>query len=205
MAHDREPLRPNEPVIHQKDRLGWPLIALLAAGAMLVVMFALFPRAPKMAAPAPRAESPDQPNSGQLQLSDLNMTVSPARAGMVSVKLAGRIQNVGQEAVNGATLEATFQDTKGGVALQQAQPIARVELKGQSEKDVALKEQPLKTNDQAAFEAEFTGVPESWNKQVPQVRIVDVSSNAPPQPIATDLEGTGKPSPVTPKRSRRGR
>jgi len=210
MADSREPRDPKEPVVHppvvhHKDRLGWPLVALIAAAIMLIVIFALAPSSPKQAAPAPRAEAPDQPDSGQLQLSDLNMTLSPPRAGLVSVKIVGRVQNAGQVAVNGATLEATFLDGSGGVALQQAQPIARVKLEGQAEKDVALKEHPLKTNDKAAFEVEFTGVPADWDQKMPQLRIADVASDAPPQPIATNMEGTAKPSPVTPKRSRRSR
>lgn len=205
MADDREPVRSNEPVIHKKDRLAWPLVALLAGMAMLIVIFAIAPWSPKQAAPAPRAEAPDQPSAGQLQLSDLQMSVSPPQADRVSVKLVGRMQNVGQDTVSGATLEATFLDGSGQVALQQAQPVERVKLEGQAEKDVALKEQPLKTNDRAAFEVEFTGVPANWNKQLPQLRIVDVTSNAPPQPIATNVEGTGKPSPVTAKRRRSGR
>ena len=208
--HEHGPDEPRtEPVVHKKQWTGWPLLALIAAAILLVVIFVVFPSAPKMAAPAPGAQVPDQPGGDQLQLTNLKMTTSPPRDNEVAVKLVGNIQNVGGPAVNGATVEATFMDSTGHVAIQQTQPIERITAQGHSGKEVELKEQPLKPNDVGAFEVEFTGVPANWNKQMPEVRLVDVSTNAPPQPEAANADQGGneasKPSPEQPKSSRRSR
>ena len=207
--HDHEAGEPR-PVVHKKDFMGWPLLALVAAAVLLIIIFAVFPTAPKMAAPAPGAQVPDQPGGNQLQLTNLRMTESPARAGEVSVKLAGNIQNVGGSAVNGASMEATFMDGSGHVAMQQAQPIERITPQGDSAKELALKDQPLKPNDVGAFDVTFIGIPANWNKQMPGVRIVDVNTNGAAQPVAQNGEtasATGseaaKPSPNTPKTKRR--
>ena len=213
---DQDPsARGGEPVIHKKDRMAWPLLALIVAAVLLIVIFALFPSAPKVAAPSSGAEVPQQPGGGdQLQIGNLKMTVSPPAGDMVAVKLAGTIQNVGGPKVNGATVEATFMDNTGHAAVQQTQPIQRMTLQGHSDRTVALKDQPLKPNDTGAFEVTFTGVPQNWNNQLPQLRIVDVSTTAPPLPEATgpqnpasNTAGAGsesaKPTPATPKRSKR--
>ncbi len=206
--------RNGEPVVHKKDRMAWPLLALIAAAVLLIVIFALFPSSPKVAAPAPNATVPDQPGGGdQLQLSNLKMTESQPTGNMVSVKIAGTIQNVGGPKVNGATVEATFLDSSGHSVVDLTEPIQRITLQGHSDKAVALKDQPLKPNDTGAFEVTFTGVPQTWNNQMPQVRIVDVSTTAPPLPESTgpmnpasNTEGAGnesaKPTPSQPKRSK---
>lgn len=206
---DQDPaLRDREPVVHRKDRMAWPLLALVVAAVLLIVIFALFPTSPKVAAPAPRAEVPQQPGGDQLQISNLKMTASPPTGGMVSVRLAGTIQNVGGPKVNGATIEATFLDNSAHVAVQQTQPIERLTPQGNTGKAVALKDAPLKPNDTGAFEVTFTGVPQSWNNQLPEVRIVDVATTAPPLPESSGptAANTGaasesaKPTPMTPKR-----
>jgi hypothetical protein len=191
-----------EPVVHRKQWTGWPLLALIGAAVLLIVIYVVFPSAPKMAAPAPGAQVPDQPGGNQLQLTNLRMTVSPPREREVSVKLNGNIRNVGGPAVEGATIEASFMDKTGHVAIQQAQPLERIAAQGHSGKEVELKEQPLKPNDVGAFEVEFTGILANWNQQMPEVRIVDVETNAPPQPEAANNE-TSKPSPAEPKYARR--
>jgi hypothetical protein len=209
---DQDPsVRGGEPVVHKKDRMAWPLLALIVAAVLLIVIFALFPSSPKVAAPNPRAEVPQQPGGGdQLQISNLKMTVSQPIGNMVSVKVAGTIQNVGGPKVNGATVEATFMDNTGHAAIDQTQPIERITPQGRSGKDVALKDAPLKPNDTGAFEVTFTGVPQNWNKEMPQIRIVDVATTAPPLPEssgpmnpASNTEGAGsesaKPTPSTPK------
>jgi hypothetical protein len=203
-----------EPVIHKKDRMAWPLVALVAAVVLLVVIFAVMPTAPKVAAPAPGAEAPAQPNAGQLQLTNVKITPSPASGGgTLSVRLAAQLQNVGGPAVTGATVEATFNDDKGAAVFSQAQPIEKVAMEGHSDKEVAFKDSPLKPNDMATFEVEFTGVPATWNKRPPALRIVDVETNAPAQPVAqndaapaigTATGDSSKPSPVTPKRGHKG-
>ena len=212
---DQDPsVRSGEPVIHKKDRMAWPLVALIAAAVLLIVIFALFPSSPKLATPAPNATIPQQPGGGdQLQLGDLKMTVSQPTGNMVSVKVAGTIQNVGGPKVNGATVEATFMDNTGHSVIDLTQPIQRITPQGHSEKEVVLKDAPLKPNDTAAFEVTFPGVPQTWNNQMPEVRIVDVSTTAPPLPESSgpanpspNAAGAGnasaKPTPATPKRGK---
>lgn len=212
---DQDPsVRGGEPVVHKKDRMAWPLLALIAAAVLLIVIFALFPSSPKVAAPAPNATVPDQPGGGdQLQLSNLKMTESVPTGNMLSVKIAGTIQNVGGPKVNGATVEATFLDNSGHSVIALTEPIQRITPQGHSDKAVVLKDAPLKPNDTAAFEVTFPSVPQKWNKEMPQVRIVDVATTAPPLPESTgpmnpasNTEGAGnettKPTPATPKRHR---
>lgn len=207
----------NHPVVQPKGRFGWPLLVLSAAAVLLIVIFAIIPTAPKMAAPAPRAETPAHPNPDQLRLSNLKATPSPARGGQVAVKLAGQLQNAGSAAVSGATVEATFSNGEGQRAFTQAQPIERIMLQGNAKKGTAFADHPLNPNDIAAFEVDFSGVPDTWDKKMPELRIVDLQTDAKPQPIATlenpatppastgAVPDSGKPSPVTPKRNRKGR
>ncbi|MBI2677989.1 MAG: hypothetical protein HYX28_04355 [Candidatus Koribacter versatilis] len=217
----REPVI-HPPVVHRKGHFGWPLLALFAAAVLLVVIFVVIPTAPKVAAPAPRTETPAQPSADQFRLSRLKVMPSPARGEQVAVKLAGQLRNAGNSAVTGATVEATFSNGEGQRVFTQAQPIERITLQGNAEKKyTAFADSPLQPNDVAAFEVEFSGVPNTWDKKTPELRIVDVQTVVPtdakPQPIAT-LENpvapaastdatpdSGKPSPVTPKRNRKGR
>src|SRR5204862_314225 len=83
-------------------------LALIGAAVILVVIFGVLPTAPKLPAPARRAEAPPDPESDQLQLSGVTLTPSPVRDGKLSVRLAAQLQNLGGAAVTGATLEAAF-------------------------------------------------------------------------------------------------
>ncbi len=198
-------------MIHKKDRMAWPLVALVAAAVILIVIFAVFPTAPKVASPANGRETPAQPNADQLRVSNVNVTPSPARGDRVAVKLAAQLQNAGNAAITGATVEASFSDDKGNTVFTQTQPIERITPQGSAEKETAFADKPLKPNDTAVFEVEFTGVPTTWNKRPPALRIVDVETNSKPQPIAesdtapavgADAADASKPSPATPKRTR---
>lgn len=197
---DRAP----EPVVRNKDRFVWPVVALIGAAVMLVVIFLLFPTAPKVASPAPPGQAVAQPEGDILQLSDLKVQPSPPRDGTRTVKLTGRIQNVGGPEVTGATLEARFMSKGAGTALVQAQPVSRVRAEGAAEKDVSLADHPLKSGNAAVFEAEFVGVPDDWDGQLPELRIVAIDSPAKPAGLEAGEPGEdeGKPSPGVEKKRR---
>jgi len=157
--------------VEKKAGFPWPLITLIVAAVLLVVIIGVVPRAPKKAVAPTAAEVPAQPTGNQLQFSDIQL--SPAPVGGAAY-LAGRITNIGDKAVTGVLVEATFRDSGGKVLQQVQRPIEGLTQEGQPED---LTKAPIKTNQGRRFRVSFDRLPQGWNRQLPDLRVVTVTAS----------------------------
>jgi hypothetical protein len=215
------PLHESQPPSKLKSMAPWPLVAIIVAALLLIVVLYQAPRSPKKAEGPAAGQVPEQPNAGQLQVSDVKATASPAGAGAVVV--SGRLTNTGQRPVGGVMIDAIFNDAQGNDVFRDTQPASAVAAQSKAgAKPVDMQSQPIAPGKAQDFRVEFAGVPENWNKQLPELRIVHVtlldgessgsalsqgaggkSSQTPAGDV--NANGNSKPSPgklATPKKKR---
>jgi hypothetical protein len=143
---------------------------------MIALVIWYMPRTPAGTAAPSNSQIVPQPFGDQLQLKDLTITESPASAGTstANVRLEGKIFNAGQTTVNEVEVQGIFLDSQGRQAHSETEPLMMLVPQGNSLKETAFADAPLANNRTAPFSVTFTAVPNSWNKQVPQLRIIHV-------------------------------
>jgi hypothetical protein len=159
----------------EKRRPSWtPWLALLAGIAILAAIFYFMPRAPKQTPAATNGLTPNQPTGAQLQLSQLKLSpVGPDG----SINVDGLVFNNGNNPVIAIETEATFRDTSGQIIGRVPAAMLAVDANGGPTK--AFADDPIKPQASRPFRLQFHNVPASWNHQVPELRITDVSSTTP--------------------------
>lgn len=156
----------------EKRRPSWvPWLALLAGVAILAIIIAYMPRAPKQTPPPANATVPTQATGAQIQLSDLKLSPMGPDG---TLNLDGMIFNNGNNPVIAITAEAIFRDNNGQVIKRIGSPMLEVEQNAGATKPFA--DDPIKPQARRPFRMEFANIPQNWNHQVPELRITDVSS-----------------------------
>jgi hypothetical protein len=156
----------------EKRRPSWvPWLALLAGVAILAIIIAYMPRAPKQTPAPTNGTVPTQATGAQLQVSDLR--VSPIGPDG-TLNLDGMVFNNGNNPVLAITTEAIFRDNNGQVIQRISGPMLGVDQNGGATK--AFADDPIKPQARRPFRLQFANVPQNWNHQVPELRITDVSA-----------------------------
>ncbi|MBS1814793.1 MAG: DUF2393 family protein [Acidobacteria bacterium] len=104
-----------------------------------------------------------------------NVTMSEAEAVRISAKslyVDGTLENKGDKTLTGVSVQAVFHGADGGVVFAETTPLRLVR---QREPYVDLQEisaAPIAPGQLREFRLIFEGVPESWNGQPPEIRVV---------------------------------
>lgn len=98
-----------------------------------------------------------------LNLSDVTMKATDSFAGQTVTEIEGRIRNAGDRPVKSAELYCIFYDSYGQLVRRERVPIVR-DLSG-----------GLAPGQTRAFRLPFDDIPESWNKQMPQLVIASIT------------------------------
>src|SRR3982751_1465930 len=101
--------------VPRKKQFPWPVVALIAAGLLLLAIVAKMPTTPKKVQPPSAAQIPPQPTAGQVQLSSVQLAPSPVGGALnVQANFKGANgQNVGAEVTKAQIVSkdnATAQD-----------------------------------------------------------------------------------------------
>lgn len=114
------------------------------------------PAPPQVAALTPEAKAYVR----NLDLSDVTMKATDSYAGQTVIEIEGKIKNAGDHPVNTVEVYCIFYDTYRQMVRRVRVPIVRNGLA------------PGQTR---PFRLPFDDVPESWNKQMPQLVIASVT------------------------------
>ena len=119
---EHRPFPPNATQPPQ-SRFPWPLIALIIAGALLVVTLWLSPSMNK----ASTRELNMASQTGQLRLSSISLAPQEAN-NQANVDVYGEVSNAGGQPVTSAIISAVFKDKNGDPIVTQQKPMERVDL-----------------------------------------------------------------------------
>ena len=157
----------------QESASRWKPLAIGAAILVLVVAdIAWYGRkSGERAAPAP-----SNPYIANLVISDLTMHAAENFVGATVTYLDGRLTNKGDRTVTHALAEVVFRDALGQVVLRDQWPVNVLVWQGPDRNVVDMRSAPLAPGSSADFRMTFEHIPADWNRQYPEVRIVQVTT-----------------------------
>ncbi|HEY4010617.1 MAG TPA: DUF2393 family protein [Acidobacteriaceae bacterium] len=113
--------------------------------------------------------------AANLEVTNLQVSQSESLSGGRSTYVDGHVTNRGNQTVTGATVEAQFASGAGQPQVLTA-PVSVIRTRQPYVDTEPLSAAPLAPGGQADFRLIFEGVNDSWNQQMPVLRVVQVST-----------------------------
>ncbi len=141
------------------------LIVLVAVGALLIFGW-------KKPVPAPNTLLPADAYAASLPLTQFAMSESTNLTGGKQTYLDGHIGNTGDRTVVAVTVQAVFQNDVELAPQIDTVPLTLIRTKDPYIDIEPVAAAPLKPGDDREFRLTFETVPENWNQQMPEVRVI---------------------------------
>lgn len=168
---EHRPFPPNATQPPQ-SRFPWPLIALIIAGALLVVTLWLSTSMNK----ASTRELNMASQTGQLRLSSVSLAPQETND-QANVDVYGEVSNAGGQPVTSAIISAVFKDKNGDPIVAQQKPMERVDVekKDKTPAPENFLQEPLQPGKSSGFRVSYTEIPQNWNHEPPQLSVLQVT------------------------------
>lgn len=114
--------------------------------------------------------------AGSLPLSQLAMSESTSIAGGKSTFVDGHIKNTGSQTVTGITVQVLFGNAEGSAPTIDTLPLTLIRTREPYIDTQSVSSSPLKPGDEREFRLIFESIPQNWNMEMPEVRIVEVDT-----------------------------
>lgn len=155
------------------ERSGLPPAAWAAAASIVVlVVVALLLSGRSKPAPAPPTLHPEDAYGASLPFSQLAMSESESLSGTKVTYLDGHVHNTGSRIVTEATVQVVFANDEAMPPQIDTQPLTVIRTRVPYVDTQPIAADPLKPGDDREFRLIFESVPQNWNTQMPQVRII---------------------------------
>jgi hypothetical protein len=149
----------------------WGVAALIVLVAVGIFVFTA-----KKAPPTPTTLQPPAAYASSLPLTNLAMSESDNLSGGKMTYLDGHIQNTGSRTVTGATVQVVFANDEAMPPAIQTVPLTLIRMTQPYIDIEPVSAEPLKPGDSHDFRLPFESVPQNWNQQMPEVRIIQTKS-----------------------------
>ncbi len=165
-------IRPAQPV----ERNWLPvIIAAVAVLAVAVVLILTLGRGKTAPAVTPISAQPD-PYAANLPITNLAMSESSNLAGGKVTYLDGHIANHGSQTVSGISIQVLFRNYAHEVAWNETQAMQLIRTRDPYVDLEAVSAAPLKPGAEQDFRLIFDTVPDSWDGNYPELRIIHVDA-----------------------------
>jgi hypothetical protein len=141
------------------------LIVLVAVGALLFFGW-------KKPAVAPSTLQPADAYAANLPLTQFAMSESANLTGGKQTYLDGHIGNTGNRTITSVTVQVVFQNDMDLAPQIDTVPLTLIRMKEPYIDIEPVSADPLKPGDDREFRLTFETVPDNWNQQMPEVRII---------------------------------
>jgi hypothetical protein len=154
-----------------------PLAVWGVAGlvVLLLVGILIFSTHKKSSGPL-NAVQPLDPYASSLTLSQIAMSESTSLSGGKSTYLDGHIQNNGPKTVTGITVQVLFHNDEQLPPQVETVPLSLIRTHEPYVDTQPVSAAPLKPGDDREFRLIFESIPQNWNVQTPEIRVISVSS-----------------------------
>jgi len=149
----------------------------IIAGIIVLLILGIFLARSHHSAPANSAGAgPAQPDpyAANLALSNLQMSEASSVAGGKSIYLDGSIANHGNRTVSGITVQVAFHDFTGQFARNEAMPLNLIRTHQPYIDTQPVSAAPIAPGETREFRLIFDNVPENWNQNYPDIRVIEV-------------------------------
>jgi hypothetical protein len=146
----------------------WGVAALIVVAALGMLVFA----GRHKTAAAPNTLQPADAYAVSLPLSQLAMSESTNLSGGKLTYLDGHVRNAGDRTVSAATVQVVFQNDEQLAPQIDTVPLTLIRMREPYIDTEPMSAEPLKPGDDREFRLIFEKVPENWNTQMPEVRVI---------------------------------
>ena len=155
------------------DRAGLPpAVWASAALIVLVIVGGLFFISRNRGPGGPLTLQPADPYAASLPITGQAMSEGDSLSGAKVTYLDGHIQNAGGRTVTGATVQVVFGNDEAMPPEVETVPLTLIRTTQPYIDTEPVSADPLKPGDAHAFRLAFESVPQNWNQQMPEVRII---------------------------------
>ena len=156
-----------------EQRGGLPLAVWgVAALIVIVVVGALVIAGRKKPAPVLNTLQPADAYAASLPLSQLAMSEAANMSGGKLTYLDGQVRNTGNRTVNAVTVQVVFANDEDLAPQIDTVPLTLIRMKEPYIDTEPVSAAPLKPGDEREFRLTFEAVPDNWNMQMPEVRVI---------------------------------
>jgi hypothetical protein len=149
----------------------WGIAALI----VVVLVGALVYMGRRKPAAAPNTLQPPAAYAASLPLTQFAMSEAANLSGGKLTYLDGRVTNTGDRTVTVVTVQVVFQNDVAMPPQIDTVPLTLIRMKEPYIDTEQVSSDPLKPGDVREFRLTFETVPENWNTQMPQVRIIQTA------------------------------
>jgi hypothetical protein len=146
----------------------WGAAALVVLVLIGILVFAGRKKGPG----APTTLQPADAYAASLPLTGLAMSESDSLSGGKVTYLDGHIQNSGGRTLTGATVQVVFGNDEAMPPTIQTVPLMLIRATQPYIDTEPVGAEPLKPGEGHDFRLAFESVPDNWNQQMPEVRII---------------------------------
>jgi Protein of unknown function (DUF2393) len=125
---------------------------------------------------APTTDATPPAYAASLPLDAVHLSTAQNFAGQSVTYLEGRIQNTGEQTVDGITVQIAFKNSLGEVVQRETQQLMVITTRQPYIDTASLKNAPLKPGQTREFRLTFEHVSADWNQQTPEMKILRVST-----------------------------
>jgi len=157
---------------------GMPMAAWMIAAlvVVLVVIGMVMASRGKGKATPTNSIQPLASYAGSLPISQLAMSESTSLAGGKSTFVDGHIKNTGSATVTGITVQVLFGNAEGSSPTIDTLPLTLIRTRQPYIDTQSVGSSPLKPGDERDFRLIFESIPQNWNMEMPEVRVVGVET-----------------------------
>jgi len=163
----------------QTDAEPRPWLPIAIAGAVvLVAVGVLIALAGHRTAPALTGPglAPADPYAADLSIANLHMSEASNFAGGKVTYLDGDIANKGDKTLTAITVQVAFHNDLKEIAQKDTLPLSLIRTHEPYVDTQPVSAAPLKPADQREFRLIFDSIPSDWNRQYPEVRVIQVAA-----------------------------
>jgi hypothetical protein len=155
---------------------GIPAMAWGVAGLVVLVVVAVLVVMGRHKSVAPSTVQPLAPYAANLPISQLAMSESSSLSGGKSTFVDGHIRNTGNQTVSGITVQAIFRNDEAMPPKIDTLPLSLIRTREPYIDTQSVSSNPLKPGDERDFRLIFESIPQNWNTQIPEIRIIRVDT-----------------------------
>jgi hypothetical protein len=164
---------PQRPEREARSPVPWIVSAIGVVGVLvgLIVMA----HRPAQTSPGGAGMAPADPYAASLTIGNLQMSQSGSMAGGQNTYIDGQITNKGQQTVTAITVQVGFTGFTGQLVGKPAMPLALIRTREPYVDTQPVQAAPILPGQTRDFRLIFDNVPQDWNQNYPEVRVIKVT------------------------------
>lgn len=171
-----DPLTPTFRSPRDPAHLTFPALAVGISGAVIaLILGVLVVLSSRHHAVNPNQEQPISAYAHSLALSQLAMSESTSLSGGKSTFLDGHVMNRGTQIVSAITVQALFKNDEGMPPHLETLPLALIRTREPYVDTQPIAANPIHPGEDREFRLIFEAIPENWNTQLPELRVIGVT------------------------------